>query len=70
MISKVEEAGRRAPCLERRESAGCQFALWGGAGVRYSERSVWYIEGGGLSDSEVVAGSVCMGEASGVSWRR
>lgn len=34
MRSRVEEAGRRAPCLERRERAGAQLGLCGGGGVR------------------------------------
>jgi hypothetical protein len=49
---RVDEAGRRDPCLDKRSRAGGQFGLWGGGGVRYSERSVWYIEGVGSSGSE------------------
>lgn len=32
--SRVVEAGRRAPCLERRVRAGGQLGWWGGGGWR------------------------------------
>lgn len=39
------DAGSLEPCFERRSSAGAQFGSWGGWGVRYSDRRVWYIDG-------------------------
>lgn len=53
MIDRVDDAGRREPCLERRSKAGGQFASYGGGGVRYSARSVWYTDGRASSGSDV-----------------
>lgn len=41
MMSSVEEAGRREPCFDKRDSAAGQFCLFGGGGLRYSESRVW-----------------------------
>lgn len=41
MMSSVEDAGRREPCLESSDRAAGQFCLFGRAGLRYKERSVW-----------------------------
>lgn len=37
----VDAAGRRDPCLERRSSAGGRLGLFGGGGLRYSDKRVW-----------------------------
>lgn len=34
MRLRVEAAGRREPCFERRDKAGGQFGCWGAGGVR------------------------------------
>ena len=70
MRFRVEEAGRREPCLERRSRAGGQLGLWGGGGFRYSESNVWYIDGMGSSGSEVKACRVGGGDVSVGSWVR
>lgn len=68
--SRVEAAGRREPCLERRSSAGGQSGWCGGGGVRYKESRVWYIDGIGSSGSEVDARRDWCGDEIGESWVR
>jgi hypothetical protein len=48
---RVDDAGRREPCLDRSSKAGGQFGLLYGGGVRYNERRVWYMEGPDSSES-------------------
>lgn len=73
MRFRVEAAGRREPCFERRERAGGQFGSFGGGGARYRDNNVWYIDGKGSSGSEVDALRDCKGEEMGescVRWTR
>jgi hypothetical protein len=38
---RVDVAGRREPCFERRSRAGARFGAYSGGGVKYRERRVW-----------------------------
>lgn len=60
--SSVDEAGRREPCLARMVRAGSHWASYGGGGVRYSDSSVWYMDGVASSGSLVGAPRSCVGE--------
>jgi len=64
MRFKVETAGKRDPCLERRSSAGAQFGWCGGGGVRYRESSAWYIDGTGSPELEGIDLRIFKGESS------
>lgn len=48
---RVEVAGSREPCFERRSNAGGRFGFLGGVGVRYKESRVWYMDGALCSGS-------------------